>query len=1015
MKKFISFVMAAAMVASLVPATAFAKSNNGEVSATASIINAWSVTKADQSQGRIEGTDAPELQLKITKADYKQTTVDANEIEAKFTLTLDGAEWLGNTDAQIEQNVLNAITVEDKDHDNIVGTWDPNATAATTTYAYTKSGTGNGGNGDAIVAAWKAAAANQEYGYWDKDTQGDHFVSIYSVYEAMAEKEGNVNPAKSVAAQKAKLFELVVNASATPAKWMETTDYLGTGKEGWVCTETDSTYGTPGTFKALGTNAADATTGLPENVQSFADLVAGTYTAAEAETALGDDLDTAVTASYDYGYRVLRASTAAEGAYTPAGARVGDIEVDVIDDNTVEVTIHGKFAVDDVIAVNLVSVMDSFNTNKTATVSVESDLVNADDLVYVSVKKAGIEASIRKTVNVAEEEVVDLYDGGLVIKEAVDGSWTNVNIVELKLNKGFEFTTANGVTVESGNANIGAAVRLDGDDKLVITGLRNNVVDGKITVKGMEIEATSAKSGATATITVTAGDMSKVTVEVAKVVDYKVVMSVDEDLDVPVIYSGVNVNNDGITDSSDHETLEITLEETFPGAWSSRQGFDITLPDGVYVTDVEVVEADNFFINGQGGRNGNAFDEGNWTKAFWDAYRDGDYKNFEFGKRVFDDVDVDLAEDPASLTFILTLVADPGFEGDVEVGFEGALVDTQSVVAAKFVAPYTVKAEQNDLKIDSRYTTIPTDIVVTETADGLWDDGADAAEFRFNIEKGLISFEDDATFTVDNDSELDIDNDTFNVDGNRDAGLSFTVTDVSDKAATVTISDMELFMERNIPAGAYALELETSMSDGYLAQTLFAAEDAVMNDNGVITTAAPAMATATNAQLDNDNWVDSVQDYSNVVRDKFINVITAPRDEDGFTTKITVPVGESYIIAGEVKVEIDTPAYINANGYTMLPLRAVAVALGIDNNSVLWDQSTRTATILYGNRVVSMQNGASVMYINGQAVATKAGVEITNDRTFLSLRDLGTAMNVTDISWDAATRTAYLNAGVAEA
>ena len=48
MKKFISFVMSAAMVASLVPATAFAK---GEVTATARVVDSLNITK-DEAQNQ---------------------------------------------------------------------------------------------------------------------------------------------------------------------------------------------------------------------------------------------------------------------------------------------------------------------------------------------------------------------------------------------------------------------------------------------------------------------------------------------------------------------------------------------------------------------------------------------------------------------------------------------------------------------------------------------------------------------------------------------------------------------------------------------------------------------------------------------------------------------------------------------------------------------------------------------------------------------------------------------------
>ena len=95
MKKFISFVMSAAMVASLVPATAFAK---GEVTATARVVDSLNITKDEaQNQPTIaenaEWTkDVPELQLKITNTDYRKTQPE-DETKLDVTVTLDGAKF----------------------------------------------------------------------------------------------------------------------------------------------------------------------------------------------------------------------------------------------------------------------------------------------------------------------------------------------------------------------------------------------------------------------------------------------------------------------------------------------------------------------------------------------------------------------------------------------------------------------------------------------------------------------------------------------------------------------------------------------------------------------------------------------------------------------------------------------------------------------------------------------------------------------------------------------------------
>ena len=645
-----------------------------------------------------------------------------------------------------------------------------------------------------------------------------------------------------------------------------------------------------------------------------------------------------------------------------ATGTTGDVIVNVDDDEaTITIADTVKFEEDDIIVIPLYSTLD--NASKSAYVSVESDdiTLSADDLIYINSSDAGFSASVKKTVSIAEEEVTTIQD--LVIKSDVDGCLDSITKITLKLNSGFEFTES-------------------GDRELVLEETTDFTAGDKITIEDLEIEATTAKSGSIATITITIAGMDKQTVEVAEVVDYTVTMSVDEDEDIPVIYSGTDADNTGLTDDSDHWSLEITIEESFPGAWSMRQGFDLTLPEGVYVTDVDVIDAENFEINGADAT------ISDWEDAFEEAYQDGDHLNFEFAKRIFDDVNTTLADDPATLTFALQLVADPGFSGEVELGLEGALLDTQSVVIAEFVEPYSVEASQNDLKIDSRYTSIPTDIIVTEAADGLWDDGT---EFVFNIEDNLISFEDDATFTVDEDSDMVLKT------SQSGGTLTFKVKTGSDSAATVTISDMELFMERSIPTGPYALELNTTMSEAFEAQLLYAYDDATAN------------AADYGDDLDGDNFVGDITDYSDVVKDNFINVITGTTDGALFTTKIVVPVGESYLIAGDTQIELDVPAYINADGYTMLPIRAVSTALGISNNSVLWDQASKTVTILYGERIISMTYGQKVMYINGQAIATSAAVEITNDRSFLPMRDLATALGITDITWDDTTKTATLN------
>ena len=972
MKKFISFVMAGAMVASLVPATAFAK---GDVTATAKVIDA--LEKDKTFDGKINAStvnDIPELQLKVTSASYQQSTSTTPEMDVTVSLDnadfdkdkfdvsqnlgirLDDSSTVDNNNATVaaakkkldDEKALEAVA--QKDYDDAVKALPtvtvPKTTRLTAAEGNYKPGTTESGDAvddlkdakDAVEAAKLAVKTAEEL-----------VASTYAAYLADSTKEAAWTAAKA---------DLVVKQDAVAP--LET------------AVQTAQT-------------AYDKAKAEYEAAKAEYDKIIEDATAAKVKTQL-DALNVAKA-------NTAKAQAAYDAAVAAAGAGNGVVtfkDVKFTDSDVLEFTIVGKLSKDDVIFLDLVSIMDKTSEGKKATVSVDSKMVKTDDLTFASVLSKGLKVSIRKTVDVATDEKVTLNSNGLKIETSV-GNFTAGQVIKLKLNSGFEFIKGYLGTVGTNGADADVSWVDDKEIELKITGAAGK---DEITLKDTQIEAATAKSGAVATITARSNNMDSASCEVAKVVDYKVSLTVDADEDLPVIYSGVNVDNYGITDDSDHLSLEVTAKESFPGAWSMRQGFNFNLPEGVYVTDVKVNGADNFKIvkdNKSQGAN-----KSDWEAAFKTAYQDGDHKNFEFKKRVFNDVDTVLEKDPAELTFQLELVADPTFEGDVKLAFEGALVEKQEVTIAKFVKPYTVKAEQNDVIIDYRNTDVKTPIVITEAEEGLWKKDT---TFKFNIEKGNITFEDDPTFTIDKDSDLKL------KDDKADKGtVKFTVKEESDKAATVTISDMKLFMERNIPAGAYDLEISTTMKDAYDRQKLYAP------DADSVTTWELSKDRPSESSVKKDSYVDDVCDYSDVVKAAFINVVTSGRDNDNlFTTKVVVPVGEAYLLAGEAKVELDAPAYISAAGYTMLPVRAISKALGVNTNNVLWNAETRTVTVMYAQRIITMTVGQKTIYVNGSAIPSSAAPEIKDGRTFLPLRDLGTALGVTNVNWDPATKTATLN------
>ena len=668
---------------------------------------------------------------------------------------------------------------------------------------------------------------------------------------------------------------------------------------------------------------------------------------------------------------------------------ISDVTVDDVDE--LSFTLTGKMERGWVLSYVLTSQLTRTSKNTEATISVNSDdmvITNGDDLVYASIESKGISVSVKDTVDVAVEEVATLKD--ITIEPSVGSTFTGDrdDTLTLKLNSGFEFVVDSNTMVDGGSAGKYEMSTLTGyeyDDDEITFELCDYTGAESLKITGLKVEATTAKEGATATLKVSMTGNDSVSVEVATVVDYAVSMSVDEDEDVPVIYSGVDVDNTGITDDSDHESLEVTIEETFAGAWDNSKKFTLSLPEGVYAADVDVV-ADGIELD---------------REDFINAYDEGEYEYFEFDKRIFDENESD--NDPYELNFTFTLVADPDFEGDVVLTLSGDAMEEQEVTIAKFVKPYTVSAQQNDLNIDYRNTEIPTDVVITEAEAGLWEKGS---EFALTLDK--IEFDDDASVTPDDESGLSVKNVK-----TTDGEIRFTIDEESDdEPATVTVSDLTLYMDRSLPAGAYDLNayaLTMLGVDSAEEAESFDGSDYDADDKGYLPETLLAEAGT-------DVFVgDESDDINYVVKAGFVNIVTAGSDTTGFTTKLTVPIGENYLIAGETQVTLDAPAYINAEGYTMLPVRAISTSLGIDNNNVLWDQATRTVTILYGDRIISMTAGSSVMYVIGSSFPSSSSVVIVNDRTLLPMRDLATALGVTDLTWDTdpttgKTTTVYMNA-----
>ena len=147
--------------------------------------------------------------------------------------------------------------------------------------------------------------------------------------------------------------------------------------------------------------------------------------------------------------------------------------------------------------------------------------------------------------------------------------------------------------------------------------------------------------------------------------------------------------------------------------------------------------------------------------------------------------------------------------------------------------------------------------------------------------------------------------------------------------------------------------------------------------------------------------------------------VTPTDDMLAFFDKVGTAASESV----EVKLTIgSTTAYINGeaqtldaapinrNNRTMLPVRFLANAFGVDNDGIKWDAATRTATLTNDEVTIVVTIDAPSMTVNGETVALDSPAIIESNRTYLPVRAIANALGVSNdnIKWDGATSTATL-------
>ncbi|HHY66597.1 MAG TPA: copper amine oxidase N-terminal domain-containing protein [Alicyclobacillus sp.] len=401
----------------------------------------------------------------------------------------------------------------------------------------------------------------------------------------------------------------------------------------------------------------------------------------------------------------------------------------------------------------------------------------------------------------------------------------------------------------------------------------------------------------------------------------------------------------------------ITISEGIPGSLVSGRTVELTLPESAR-WEPQFEEGDSTKTPPGNGFNTNS----NGLVLKFEGYTGTDKRTAKFS------VDKQSSGTKGgSVTLENAQVAvEPGYEGDLTVDVGGSAGVSGSVTVAKVVSGFSGSiSDVKDVIIGLSNQPIG-DITISEKVAGAFGKYANSDnQVKLHLPGGVTWANTPSVKVTDGDLNItDV--------KVKDADIMFTVSGESTKPSTITITGAQLKVDRTVAEGPIALKVQGN---------------------------SPAY---TSSKVPGWNASDTALKFN------VANVVTpAPNQQK---TVATFTLGSTtYTVNGQQQT-MDVAPYLKNDGRVMLPVRFVANALGVNDNSVIWNQSDKSVTIFKGGNVVKMTLGSNTLIVNGTAVQMDVAPELYNDgRVMLPIRWVGQALNA-DISWDQATQTVTVTA-----
>ena len=314
-------------------------------------------------------------------------------------------------------------------------------------------------------------------------------------------------------------------------------------------------------------------------------------------------------------------------------------------------------------------------------------------------------------------------------------------------------------------------------------------------------------------------------------------------------------------------------------------------------------------------------------------------------KIVFKKGGLDLAADAGNQAVDLTVGGTAGVTG------EGTIANIVSPVKG------SVDGTAPNVKIGVQDQVLAP-IVITEAKSGAIDNGSVNKTVYLTFPSG-VTVKNIPNITV-TDGDLVLANAAnITASGNQ---VTFQIKSTSTKASTIKVDGLKVDVDRTVAEGA----LDVKVGGSALVEST--------------------------SQFPN---VDKVVEFP------VANVVTPAPGET--TANATFTIGSTtYTVNGQTKT-LDVAPYTEG-GRTYLPIRFVAEALGVSDDNIIWNDATKTVTLINGNRIATFKVGQRSYTVNGAVVPMDAAAEFKQNRNMIPLRYAAQALGVA-IGWDDATQT----------